>query len=290
MWQPFEAGDNEPLVWTGNNGCDEAAVAPNPTAGFDNGRGCGLDRADCDDIDLSPDSGITVRLVRHGTRWAVSVDVPAAETVHYTVFSDRGSVLFHPCLPEYPLVVPLPCRHILAPNCEAAFKLLLPCVPKLEIGGISKIPLTYPLKMTFEGLDTIHGELCAVLTTPVKPLFSGPIEQTKPGGSLANHEEDEPPLSVITELVIRNRAKQDYSFDHVVVYPDTIDIFQKNGRLTGGLVLLDYLDSGEIRLQTQRSVPPGYQLVTPGAKDAAGARFFRQSAGFIKGLTTIKVS
>jgi hypothetical protein len=287
MWRAFEVSDNEPFVWTGGNGLTAHTGSSNTS---DHAEGNGF-------YEAAPTAGvshnslasaITVRLLRHGAYWEVSVS--AAETVHYTVFSGQSSVLFHPCLPECPLLAVLPCRHILAPNQEAAFKLGLPCVPKLEIGGISKIPLVYPLKLTFEGVDTIHGELCAVLTTPVKPLFSGAIEKAKLGESLIKQEDDEPPLSIITEVVIRNRSKQDYAFDRIVVYPETIDIFEKTGRLSGGLVLIDYLDSGEIRMQTQNSAPLGYQLVTKGTKDDAGARFFRQGAGFIKDLTNIKVS
>jgi hypothetical protein len=286
MWRSFEAGDNEPFFWTGKSGFTRCT---DYGGNDEHAEGCGYEVAPMAAfVENGLDDTISVRLLRHGAQWEVSVF--AAETVHYTVFSGQSCGLFHPCLPENPLLAALPCRHILAPNQEAAFKLCLPCVPKLEIGGISKITLDYPLKLTFEGIDTVHGELCAVITSSVKPLFTGVIEKTKLGESLVKQESDEPPLSIITEVVIRNRSKQDYTFDRIVIYPETIDIFEKNGRLSGGLVLIDYLDSGEIRMQTQNSAPLGYQLVTKGTKDDAGARFFRQGAGFIKDLTNIKVS
>jgi hypothetical protein len=118
-------------------------------------------------------------------------------------------------------------------------------------------------------------------------LYAGEIEDGRAGMSLAGAEVAGP--FIFSETIIRNRSKQVYEFDRIVIAPDSVNIYGKNGGLVADLVIIDYGD-GAFHAQTSPVVPEGYQLLTAGQKDGVGARIFRQSAGFFKDITSLKLT
>ena len=252
MWQLFNVNDKEEVDWT-----------------------VGAARA---------------RIFRDGAHWDVCFSCPPVEDARYDVIGTGEVVCFKPFLPECPLVAFLPQKFSLAQDMEICFKTVLPAVLQIEIGRHTKMSVQpFPLKMSFEGIDTINGELCAVLPEVPQLLYAGEIENDRAGLSLAEAETAGARLLIFSETIIRNRSKQIYEFDRIVIYPDTINIFGKNKSLVADLVIIDYID-GAFHLQTPSVVPEGYQLLTAGQRDGMGARIFRQSAGFFKDITSIKLS
>ncbi|MDR1470384.1 MAG: hypothetical protein LBT00_13960 [Spirochaetaceae bacterium] len=252
MWQLFNVNDREPFDW-----CIGAAHA---------------------------------RIVRDGAHWEVCFSCPPSKDVRYDIIGTGEMVCFKPFLPANPLIAFLPQKTALAPESEICFKTVLPAVLEIEIGRYTKLPLQpFPLKMSFEGTDTINGELCAVLPEVPQLLYAGEIEDGRAGMSLAEAEAAGPSLLIFSETIIRNRSKQVYEFDRIVIYPETVNIYGKNGNLVADLVIIDYVD-GAFHLQTPSAAPKEYQLLTAGQKDGVGARIFRQSAGFFKDITSIKLT
>jgi hypothetical protein len=230
------------------------------------------------------------RIFRDGAHWDVCFSCPPSKDVRYDVIGTGEIVCFKPFLPENPLIAFLPQRISLAPEMEACFKTVLPAVLQIEIGRHTKIHFQpFPLKMSFEGMDTINGDLCAVLPEVPQLLYAGEIEDDRAGMSLAETEAAGPSLLIFSETIIRNRSKHVYEFDQIVIYPDSINIYGKNGSLVADLVIIDYVD-GIFHLQTPSATPKEYQLLTAGQKDGVGARIFRQSAGFFKDITSIKLT
>jgi hypothetical protein len=231
------------------------------------------------------------RIFRNGARWNVCFSYPPSQETQYDVIGAGESICFKPFLPEKPLIAFLPQKIYLAPEMETCFKIALPTVLQIEIGRHTKLSVQpVPLKMSFEGADTVSGELCALLPNVPELRYAGEIEDDRIGASLAEAEAAGPSLFVFSEAVIRNRSKQVYEFNRIVIYPETIDIFEKNGTLIADLVIIDYMDIGVFRLQTPSAAPQGYQVLTAGQKDGVGSRIFRQSAGFFKDITSIKIT
>lgn len=229
------------------------------------------------------------RIFRDGAHWDVCFSCPPSQDIRYDVIGTGEIVCFKPFLPENPLVAFLPQRISLAPDREIGFKTAFPAVFQIEIGQYAKVPVQpFPLKMSFEGMDTINGELCAILPEVPELLYAGEIEDERAGKSLAGVEAAGPSPLIFSETIIRNRSKQVYEFDRIIVYPDSINVYGKNGSLVADLVIIDYAD-GIFHLQTPSAAPQGYQLLTAGQKDGVGARIFRQSAGFFKDITSIKL-
>jgi hypothetical protein len=232
---------------------------------------------------------VHARILRNGARWNVCFFYPPSQEIRYDVIGVGECVCFKPFLPEKPLIACLSQKIYLAPETEICFKIALPTVLEIEIGRYAKMAVQpFPLKMSFEGADTINGELCALLPNLPELRYAGEIEDDRIGTSLA--EASGPSLFVFSEVIIRNRSKQVYEFDRIVIYPETIDIFEKNGTLIADLVIIDHMDTGVFRLQTPSAAPQGYQLLTAGQKDGVGSRIFRQSAGFFKDITSIKLT
>ena len=230
------------------------------------------------------------RIFRDGAHWDVCFSCPPSKDIRCDVIGMGEIVCFKPFLPENPLTAFLPQRISLAPGMEICFKTVLPAVLQIEIGRHTKMSVQpFPLKMSFEGMDTINGELCAVLPEAPELLYAGEIEDGRAGMSLAGAEAAGPAPLIFSETIIRNRSKQVYEFDRIVIYPDSINIYGKNGSLIADLVIIDYID-GIFHLQTPSAAPNGYQLLTAGQKDGVGARIFRQSAGFFKDITSIKLT
>jgi hypothetical protein len=230
------------------------------------------------------------RVFRDGAHWDVLFSCPPSQDIRYDVIGAGEIVCFKPFLPEYPLIAFLPQRILLAPDMEICFKTALPVVLQIEIGRYTKTSVQpFPLKMSFEGLDTINGELCVVLPEVPELLYAGEIEDDRAGMSLAGAEAAGSSPLIFSETIIRNRSKQVYEFDRIVIYPDSINIYGKNGSLVADLVIINYAD-GAFHLQTPSATPQGYQLLTAGQKDGVGTRIFRQSAGFFKDITSIKLT
>jgi hypothetical protein len=232
------------------------------------------------------------RIFRDGAHWDVRFSCPPSKDIRCDVIGTGEIVCFKPLLPENPLVAFLPQKISLAPDMEICFKTVLPAVLQIEIGRHTKMSVQpFPLKMSFEGMDTINGELCAVLPEVPQLLYAGEIEDGRAGRSLAEAEAVGPTPLILSETIIRNRSssKQAYEFDRIVIYPDSVNIYGKNGSLIADLVIIDYSD-GVFHLQTSSAAPNGYQLLTAGQKDGRGARIFRQSAGFFKDITSIKLT
>jgi hypothetical protein len=228
------------------------------------------------------------RIFRDGAHWDVCFSCPPLKDIRYNVVGSGEIVCFKPFLPAYPLAVFWPQKISLAPEMEVCFKTALPMVLQIEIGRHAKTPVQlFPLKMSFEGIDTINGELCAVLPEVPQLLYAGEIEDSRAGKSLAETQNAGP--FIFSETIIRNRSKQICEFDRIVIYPDTISIYGKTGSLAADLVIIDYAD-GIFHLQTSPAVPEEYRLLTAGQKDGVGARIFRQSAGFFKDITSIKLT
>jgi hypothetical protein len=234
---------------------------------------------------------LTARISRNAACWNVSLSGMSSQDFSCSIISPGNTVCFKPVLPVRPFLGVLAEKFFLAPEAEVCFKLVLVPDLQMEIGRHAKTAIqAVPLKSFFEGPDTINGELCSLLPGAPEMLYTGSIEDNRAGASLAEAEKAGPSLSVFTEAIIRNRSKQVYEFERIVIYPETIDIFEKNGALVGDLVIIDYLESGEFRLQTPPVVPKGYTIITPGIRDGMNARFFRHGAGLFKDLTSMKLS
>jgi hypothetical protein len=234
---------------------------------------------------------VWARIFRDAAHWQVRFSCPAARVFSYDVICTGETVCFKPYLPEVPLIAFLPQKFYLAPETEVCFKIVLLPVIQMEIGRNIKTDIQlFPLKMSFEGIDTVNGEFCLVLPDAPQLLYAGEIEDGRAGASLAGVEAVGPSLRVFTEAIIRNRSKQGYAFDRITIYPETVDIYEKNAHLIGDLVIIDYIETGEFRLQTPAVVPSGYRLLTSRGKDGVGARIFRQSAGFFRDITSMKLT
>jgi hypothetical protein len=233
---------------------------------------------------------VHARIFRDAAHWQVDFFCPLSGDTRYDVASTGETVCFKPFLPTTAFAAFLPEKICLAPDMEAVFKIAIPPVLQMEIGRVARtdIPL-FPQKFSFEGTDTINGELCTVLPYAPELLYAGTIENDREGASLAHADADGPNLLVISEAVIRNRSKQVYTFDRFIIYPETISIFEKNGSLIGDLVTIDYVDTGALRGQTVTAAPAGYRLLTAGQNSTVGARI-RQSAGFFKDITSMKLT
>jgi hypothetical protein len=228
------------------------------------------------------------RIFRDGAHWDVCFSCPPAKDIRYDVIGTGEMACIKPFLPENPLIAFLPQRISLAPDMEVCFKTILPMVLEIKIGRYAKIPVQpFPLKMSFEGIDTINGELCVVVPETPRLLYAGEIEDGRAGMSLAGAEVTGP--FIFSETIIRNRSKQVYEFDQIIISPDSINIYEKNSSLVADLVIIDYVD-GVFHLQTSSVVPQGYRLLTAGQKDGVGTRIFRQSAGFFKDITSLKLT
>jgi hypothetical protein len=234
---------------------------------------------------------VSAHVFRDAEHWSVGVSCPLSPNVAYDVVSAGDTVCFKPVFPSNPFIAFLPQKFCLAPETESCFKIVLPPELQMKIGihGKISIPL-FPLKMSFEGIDTIHGELCTVLPETAELLYAGKIEGRGVDASLFSAEAAGPSLSIFSEVIIRNRTRQVYEFDRLTVYPETMDIFEKNGSLVTDLAVMDYFETGEFRLQTSAAVPKGYQLLAEGQKDSAGSRIFRQGAGFFRDITSMKLT
>jgi hypothetical protein len=233
---------------------------------------------------------VHARIFRDAAHWQVDFFCPLSGDTRYDIAGTGEAVWFRPFLPVTPFAAFLPQKFCLAPDMEAVFKIAIPPVLQMEIGRVARtdIPL-FPQKFSFEGTDTINGELCTVLPYAPELLYAGPIENSREGASLADAEAAGPSLLVFSEAVIRNRSKQIYTFDRFVFYPETINIFEKNGSLIGDLVIIDYTENSALRVQTASAAPAGYQLLVAGQNSSVGARL-RQSAGFFKDITSMKLT
>jgi hypothetical protein len=232
---------------------------------------------------------VRARIFRDAAHWQVDFACPLSQDIRYEVSSAGNTVCFKPVLSAAPYVAVLPQKFNLAPDTEAGFKIAFPPALQMEIGRCTMTDIQlFAVKSSFEGPDTINGELCAVLPDAPRLLYSGEIENDLAGASLA--ETAAPQLLVFSEAIIRNRSKQIYAFDRIVIYPETIDIFEKNGTLIADLVIIDYVEPGTLRLQTPSAAPDGYQLLTVGQKNGVGTRIIRQSAGFFKDITSMKLT
>ncbi|MDR1230919.1 MAG: hypothetical protein LBK61_05910 [Spirochaetaceae bacterium] len=233
---------------------------------------------------------IHARIFRDAAHWQVNFFCPLSGDTRYDIAGTGEVVWFRPFLPITSFAAFLPQKFCLAPDMEAVFKIAIPPVLQMEIGRVARtdIPL-FPQKLSFEGTDTINGELCTVLPYAPELLYAGPIDNGRDSMSLADAETAGPNLLVFTEAVIRNRSKQIYTFDRFIVYSETINIFEKNDSLVGDLVIIDYTETGSLRFQTISAAPAGYQLLTAGQNNSVGARF-RQSAGFFKDITSMKLT
>jgi hypothetical protein len=232
---------------------------------------------------------IHARIFRDAAHWQVRFSGPLTPETQYDIAYAGETVWFRPFFPVTPFVAMLPQKFYLAPDMEASFKTALQPMLQMEIGRNIKtdIPL-FLQKLSFEGIDTINGELCAVLPTPPELQYIGAIEDSRAGASLANIAS--PSLFVFSEAIVRNRSKQVYTFDRIIIYPETIGIFEKSDILIADLALIDYIEPGVFRLQTRSAAPIGYQLLTAGQKDGVGSRMIRQSAGFFKDITSMKLT
>jgi hypothetical protein len=235
---------------------------------------------------------VHARILKDAAHWQVFFSCPLSQDERYDVTCAGEAVYFKPFLPETPFVAFLPQKFYLAPDMEAGFKIAIPAAIQMGIGRLTKIEMqVFPRKFSFEGMDTINGELCTVLPDAPELLYAGEIQDDRAGASLAEAEAAGPDLFVFSEAIIRNHSKQVYAFDRIMIYPETIDIFAKNGSLVGDLVIIDYIEVGVLRLQTPSVVPIGYQLLTTaGQKNGVGARIVRQSAGFFKNITSMKLT
>jgi hypothetical protein len=241
---------------------------------------------------------IHARILRDAAHWQVNFYCPLSGDTCYDISCSGETLCFKPFLPETAFAAFLPQKFCLAPDMEAVFKIALPPVLQMEIGRVARtdIPI-FPQKLSFEGADTINGELCTVLPYAPELLHAGTIENDREGASLASAETGGgggaggagPSLLVFSEAVIRNRSKQIYTFDRFTIYPETLNIFEKDGRLIGDLVIMDYVETGALRVQTVSAAPAGYQLLTAGQSSSVGARI-RQSAGFFKDITSMKLT
>jgi hypothetical protein len=234
---------------------------------------------------------VHARISRNAAYWQVSFSGPLSQDARYDVICAGETICFKPFLPETPFAVFLSQKFYLAPDMEAGFKIALPPMIQMEIGRCTKTNIQiFPSKLSFEGLDTINGEFCTVLPDAPKLLYAGAIEDNRAGASLAEAETAGPDVLVFSEAIIRNRSKQVYAFDRIMIYPETIDIFEKNGSLIADLVIIDYVETGVLRLQTPAATPDGYQLLTSGQKSGVGTRIIRQGAGFFKDITSMKLT
>jgi hypothetical protein len=235
------------------------------------------------------------RILRDAAHWHVDFFCPLSGDTRYDVVCSGETLCFKPFFQATAFAAFLPQKFCLAPDMEAVFKVALPPVLQMEIGRVARtdIPI-FPQKLSFEGADTINGELCTVLPYAPELLYAGAIENDREDARLAGAETGGgggggPSLLVFSEAVIRNRSKQVYTFDRFTLYPETVNIFEKDGRLIGDPVIMDYVEAGALRVQTVSAASAGYRLLTAGQNSGVGARI-RQSAGFFKDITSMKLT
>jgi hypothetical protein len=234
-------------------------------------------------------NGAAAYLRREGDLWRVAVNsvlfqeisplaggpepgLPPGKLPEYFVTAAGRQVSLHPYFYEKPYCINFQDKIRLLPEAETRLTLALPPVLRLELaGGLELIRFTpFLLSETWSGNDSVSGFLC--LSLPVNACSS-----TFTGGSAFIHG----------ELIFRNRTKNILDMDRLVLSANSLNIYEKEGRLCCETVMVDTNGGGELRITPQPGVPGGYERITAGQKNGMGDTLIRRSADLIKNLTGI---
>jgi hypothetical protein len=200
-----------------------------------------------------------------------------------------SKVSLHPYVPEKPFILNLVDKLRILPGREIRLKAALPPVLQFELDGECMercMPLT--LNETWEGVDTVNGTLAYALGDVASPFMVGEIDSLpEMGGSLKDCHGAS--ALIHTEIIVRNRSKMPFDLDHVVIWTQTLDIFENKGCLVGDLVIIEMLVNGDLRLTSPPAVPDGFKKISSGVKDGMGDRLIRQGASFLLYITSMNV-
>ncbi|MDR3343682.1 MAG: hypothetical protein LBT14_13060 [Treponema sp.] len=200
-------------------------------------------------------------------------------------------VSLHPYVFKKPYFLTLQDKVRLLPDMEVRFNVALPPVLQFELAGDCLTEgMPFLLAETWDGDDTMSGVLCAVIPQLIRPFYYGALESLPPGSSLTAPDAPDRFKAgslIHGEVILRNRSKGALDLDHLVIYTESIDLFEHEGRLICDVVIVDALGGGDLRMNTPSVVPKGYRKISAGIKDGVGDRLIRHGAGFLRNITTL---
>jgi hypothetical protein len=234
-------------------------------------------------------NGAAAYLRREGDLWRVAVNsvsfqeisplaggpepgLPPEKFPEYFAAAACRRVSLRPSFYEKPYCINFQDKIRLLPEAETRLKLALPPVLRLELaGGLELIRFTpFLFSETWSGNDSVSGFLC--LSLPVR-AFSSAFT----GGA----------SFIQGELIFRNHTKNILDMDRLVLSANSLNIYEKEGRLRCETVIVDTNGGGELRITPQPGVPEGYGTITVGQKNGMGDTLIRRSTDLIKNITGI---
>jgi hypothetical protein len=234
-------------------------------------------------------NGAGAYLYRSGDEWRVAAhsvrfqeltphaggpgsDPPPAGTREYFAVGTGRLVALRPCFYEKPYYINFRDKIRMLPETETRLDLTLPPVLRLELAGELELVRFTPflLSETWSGEDTMSGSLCACLPTAFHPSgFTG-------ASSLIHGE-----------LIFRNHTKTVLDIDRLVLYTNSLGIYEKEGRLRCETITVDAVGGGEFKINLRPGAPDGYGTVALPRKNGVGNILIRRSADLIKNIAGI---
>ncbi|MDR2758378.1 MAG: hypothetical protein LBB78_03265 [Spirochaetaceae bacterium] len=180
-------------------------------------------------------------------------DPPPKELPGYFIAASNRKVILRPYFYEKPYYINFREKICLMPEAETRLNLALPPVLRLEAGELELIRFTpFLLSEAWTGDNPMSGSLCVSL-----PMGS-PSSEFKEVSSFIHGE-----------LILRNPTKTVLAIDHLVLYTNSLNIYEKEGRLLCETAMVD-TNGGEPRVNFLQGVPGGYGTITSAKKTGWG--------------------
>jgi hypothetical protein len=182
-------------------------------------------------------------------------DLSPQEPPGYFAAASGGEAALRPCFYEKPYYLNFREKVRLMPEAEIRLDLALPPVLRLELAGELDLLRFTPflLSESWAGDDTMAGFLGVSLPAGFPP-------SSFTGASSFIHG----------ELILCNHAKTALELDHLVLYTNSLNIYEKEGRLLCETVTVDANSGGELKVNPRPGAPEGYSVITTAKKAGWG--------------------
>lgn len=193
-----------------------------------------------------------LRDLRPGIRGPEPAPPPPAS---YFIVAAGREVILRPYFYEKPYYIQFLPKIRLLPEAETRLDLALPPVLRLELAGELELLQFAPflLSETWAGDDTMSGSLCISLPVP------SPVSSFKGVSSF-----------IYGELIFRNHTKATLDIDHLVLSANSLNIYEKEGRLLCESIIVDTNGGGELKVNPRPGIPEGYRTLTTAKKTGWG--------------------
>jgi len=201
------------------------------------------------------------------------------ESLQVTCLCGDGEEVFpHPYLSDRPYKLGFREKIRIAPGQKLGFTAALPPVLKFELAPDAVLAQAMPLvpRQTFIGPDTMDGKFGYFLGGN---LLSGWNEESGENGETEIHS-----TLIRCDILIKNNAKTTIEPEHFVVYPETLNVYVRQGHLVADSQELE-ITGTEQKLKISRIENAGLRLVSAGTKSGVGEFIVSKNVDIIKDIT-----